>query len=646
MPPTNPFHLFVYGTLMNPSVFRAVLGRRMVHSAADADGAEAFLARDAVLDGFKKVSPDRNYLYAVPDPQGRIRGYIVGPLPPQAMSSLLRYEGRNYTRRTVAVRTADGLYRAVAFVGNLKKMEHSFGYAFRDPFKQEVLLRQKIEEVLLEAQREQVKIDGEDSALRRAVGELHGDTIRDLIRTHFDSGGISEYAIRHSIKDTPLRDYSRIRDDPEAISLAPHYLALVVRQVVFNQFEESLRRDFRYELDQMSPGSGFYDRTISTLATLGILNEWEGFLGVLVGDCLADLDFTRSRLVDYVRWAVAAADAMYDARIARRRLAHIRTHLAPGEVPLGAELEFSNIGHSVILDPEGERVRDSRYDGFLYFLDYGLDILTSKLGGHVDDHREKVSDRPRRGFFEIAMGNLSLRENLSMPITPDPWVLSQLIQEVRRFYPVAPHSVHVSLQLRGGHKPVLDRLLPLGVMQCLFAIAGGPATDAEGRLRIARLAGQDILTRQGTPHLLFSEVRKRFSRREAMALGVATNVAGHYVQQYRFARLSPDVHYEVLALALKGIQIALAPGNFLTAAQYQESPRHREAFEALWAWGQSPGPIPSQDVESFLGYVQDGLMNERRKRPAHNPAYIAWALGKLRQSLERFNAMSRLSRTA
>jgi gamma-glutamylcyclotransferase (GGCT)/AIG2-like uncharacterized protein YtfP len=646
VPPIKPFHLFVYGTLMNPTVFRAVLGRRMVQHAADADGAESFLARDAVLEGYKKVSPDRTYLYAVPDPPSRIHGYLVGPLPPQCMSSLRKYEGRNYSRRSVAVRTNEGLYKAVVFVGNLRKMEHSFGYAFHDPFKQEVLLRQKIEEVLLEAQREQLHVDQEDAVARRAVGELHSDTIRDLIRTHFDSGGISEYAIRHSIKDTPLRDYARVREDPEAMALAPNYLGLVLRQVIFNQFEENIRRDFRYELDQMNPGPGFYDRTISSLAALGILNEREGLLGVLAGDMLAELDFSRSRLIDYARWAVSAADALYDPAQARRRLSHLRAHLAPGDVPLGAELEFSNIGHQVILDPHGERICDPCYDGFLYFLDFGLDILTSKLGGHIDDHHEKVSDRARRGFFEVAMGNLSLSENLSKPITPDPWVLNQVIHEVRRFYPVAPHSVHVSMQLRGGHKPVQDRMLPPGVMKCLFAIAGDPSPDEEGRLQVRRLAGPDILTRQGVPHLLFSEVRKRFSRQEAAALGATASAAGHYVQQYRFLRLSSEVNYEAVVLALKGLQIALAPGNFLTPAQYEKSPPHREALAELSAWGEAPTPLASGDVESFLGYVQEGLMNERRKRPAHNPAHIAWAIAKLRQALDRYNAMARLARHA
>ena len=85
------------------------------------------------------------------------------------------------------------------------------------------------------------------------------------------------------------------------------------------------------------------------------------------------------------------------------------------------------------------------------------------------------------------------------------------------------------------------------------------------------------------------------------------------------------------------------PSKEISSLRSETSPRHREAFDALWAWGQTPTPVPSQDVESFLGYVQDGLMNERRKRPVHNPAHIAWAVGKLRSALERYNAAAQLA---
>ena len=120
MPQLKPFNLFVYGTLKTPSVFRAVLGKRLVPSPGDAD-TDAFFPREAVLNGYKKVSPDHTYLYAVPDPQGRIRGLLVGPLPGECLAALRKYEGRNYSRRMLRVQTSDGPQQAIVFVGNLQQ---------------------------------------------------------------------------------------------------------------------------------------------------------------------------------------------------------------------------------------------------------------------------------------------------------------------------------------------------------------------------------------------------------------------------------------------------------------------------------------------------------------------------------------------
>lgn len=639
MPQAKPFNLFVYGTLMNPTVFRAVLGRRMVLHASDADSEETALVRDAVLEGFKKISPDRTYLYAVPDPSGKIRGYFVGPLPPACMNSLRKYEGRNYLRRTVRVQTREGTHKAIVFVANLEQLEHAFGHAFHDPFKQEILLRQKIEEALLEAQREQLHTDASDAVARRALGELHGDTIRDLVRLHFDSGGISDYAIRHSIKDTPVRDFSRIADDPEAAALAPNYLALAVRQVIFNQIEEQVRSDLRYELDQLQSGGRFYDRTLSCLAVLGLLNASADAMRLLVRQCLWRLDFRRNHLIDYVKWAVTAADGLYDPKAARRQLAYIRAHLVRGPTPLGTELEFSNTGHNVIRDPDGRLSCEARYDGFLYFTDFGLDILTWKLGGHVDDHRDKASSRPRRGFFETALGNLSIGENISKPITADPWVLNQIIHQARTFYDVAPHSMHLSMQLPGGQTPDSDQMLPVPVMKCLLALAGDASYDDQGRLRIKRLAGEEITRTDAAPHMLFSECRKRFSKVD-LSTG-SSRASGHYVQQYRFLRLSAAVNYEPIVMALKGLQAALGPGNFLTAAQYQSSPRHRRAYQDLMAWSIRCDPIAAEDIDFFLRHVHEGLLVERRRRPAHSQAYISSSIDELRKMLASFNALPR-----
>ena len=630
----KPFNLFTYGTLMNPAVFRAVLGRRLVRHSEEADNVETFFPRYGVLDDYSKVSPDHTYLYAVPDPLGRIRGYLVGPLPGECMKALLKFEGRNYHRQRVKVQTKEGLEKGVVFVGHLEHMKHSFGYQFRDPLKQEILLRNKIETALLEAERELLHTD--DKVERRAFGELRGPTIRDIMRQHFDAGGISDYAIRQSIKDTPLPDFTNIIEDPVARALAPNYLTMVVRQVVFNELEEKIRYDFRYELDHMGLTSHYYERTVSSLAALRILNSSGKMLDLLSGDCLNELDFPHDHLVDYVRWAVAASDSIYDSQLAKRAIEFVNGNRGGGYVSMGAELEFSNIGHDIVENAEGDRLRDWRYDGFYYFRDFGLNMLTWKLGGHVDDHRKKVSNERRRGFFEVALGTLSLEAQLSKPVTDDPWVLNQLIHETRRFYDIAPHSIHISLQLRSRHKPVRDRLMHLGTMKCLFAIAGDPVRMPNGRVRIHRLVSNEIISLETVPMMMFSEISRRHSSDSSESISPSKS-SGRFVQQFKFLRLSPDLNYEPLVMAMKGLQISRSPGSFMSPRQYKTSPKHRKRFEDLIAWGASPEPIGDDEIENFLSDVYDGLMTERRGKPAHTEAYIAWAINEVRKMLKQFN---------
>ncbi len=630
----GPFHLFVYGTLRNPAVFRAVLGLRLVTRPREADGVRSFLARDAVLPGYRKISPDDTYLYAVPDPRGRIRGYVIGPLPGACLNALRRYEGRNYRQRRLRVQTAEGLLPAVVFVANAEQLDHSFGWPFHDHLKQEVLLDGKIEKALEADEIE--RLHTHEELTRRALRELHGRTIRDLVRRHFDAGGISNFAIEQSIRDEPLPDFGDMAGDPAAARLAPSYLSLLLRQVVFNQTEDRIREDFRYELDRMGVSDRFYERTISALAALRFLNARRGLLHLLIGDALQELPFASGRLLDFVRWGVHASDHVYDAPAAEREIDYIAHHMGSGGIPLGCELEFSNIGHGVILDPAGRERRDRQYDGFLYFRDFGLDVLTWKLGGHVDDHRVKSSPERRRGFFELAVGSLSVEANISKPITDDPWLLDQFIHAAVDFYDIAPHSLHVSLQLRSPTRPVEDRPLPLGIMKCLLALAGDPRVGRDGAVRIGRLGGQEIIGNKPAAHLLFSQVSRR---RSADAEGDVPVAPGRWVQQFKFLRLSRRIHYEPIIVALKGLQVHYKPGSFLTGRQFRESPALVELFRELTRWGAAAEPIDLGDVETFLQAAHEGLMREHRRRPAHSPAYIAYCLSQLRTGLERFNAL-------
>ena len=639
MPQTKPFNLFVYGTLMNAEVFRAVTGFRLVKREAECDNVTCFRARRAILAGYQKISPDQTYLYAVPAQHGRIRGYLIGPLPPRTMSALLQYEGRNYSRRTVMVQTRFGPEQAKVFVGNVKQLQHAFGYDFHDYYKQEILLDEKIEAALVET--EQQQLHRTEELLRRAVAELHGSTIRDLRRRHFEAGGISDYAIRHSLMDAPLPDFQRVANDPEAKALAPNYLAMVIRQVIFNQYEDRIRKDFRYEVEHMNPGPEYYDRSISSLAALRLVNGAESALDMIIADAMSDLSFEADHLVDYVRWSILAADELYDSRLAKPEIEFIGSHKGRGYIPMGAELEFSNIGHAVINDPQGQAVRDMSYDGFLYFPDFGLNVLTWKLGGHVDDHHDKASESPRRGFFEVALGNLSIRANISKPLTDDPWLLNQLIHQARMFYKIAPHSVHISLQMRRQQSPVQDRLLPSAMIKCLLAIAGDPVRTPDGRVQIRRLQSEEILTGQPNPHLLFSEISLRHSSEsDELYPAVRTGrAAGTYVQQFKFLRLASDLNYEPIAMALKGIQISMRPGSLLTTAQYQRSSRNRAVYHELMEWGNSAESLSDAEIDSFLSAVDDGLATERFGKPIHSGAYVAWAIEQLRSMLKGFNIL-------
>lgn len=633
----EPFNLFVYGTLMAPTVFRAVTGRRLVINPREADGVEKFLARHAILAAYKKISPDRTYLYAVPDKQGRIHGYIVGPIPAEYLPILRKYEGRNYRQARVKVLTADGKVPAVAFVGNLDQLSHSFGWEFRDHLKQEVLLRGKIEQAL--AEDESRRLNTREELSRQALYELHGLAIRDLVRHHFDGGGISNYAIRQAIADEPLREFGEIPTRAGIRRLVPNYLTMLVRQVIFNQVEDRFREEFRYDLDRVQMSNKFYERAISALAALRTLNAQPKLMNLITGDILEELSFGSDRLVDYVRRAIRSSETVYDPARARQEVQYIRNHMGGGGgLPLGAELEFSNIGHSVIGNPTvNGKCRDKQYDGFLYFRDFALDILTWKLGGHLDDHRTKSSPRRRRGFFELALGSLSVEANISKPVTDDPWMLNQFIHAVMEFYDICPHSLHISLQLRSPNKPVSDRPVPLGVMKCLFALTSNLVRRDDGQVEIARLGSGEIVGSKTGMHMLFSDTSRRHSVEDDSRSPVSSPGRGRWVQQFKFLRLTKDINYEPVIVALKGLQIHFKPGSFLTASQYQSNPALREIFEELIRWGRAVEPLGTDEMEQLLSGVYDGLMHERRGRPVHNPAYITYCISDLRARLKAFN---------
>lgn len=92
--------LFFYGTLVDPDIFEAVLGRPLANARPV----------DAVLEGYRAVLVvGRPYPGLVAAPGARAEGILVSGITRQDMDILIRYEDRDmYGVEVKTVRTSDG----------------------------------------------------------------------------------------------------------------------------------------------------------------------------------------------------------------------------------------------------------------------------------------------------------------------------------------------------------------------------------------------------------------------------------------------------------------------------------------------------------------------------------------------------------
>ena len=101
---------FFYGTLLDPDVRDAVLGRPIG------------VCRPAHLDGWRCVFVDGDtYPVIVPRPGGRVEGVLTPPLDLSAVRLLRTYEGTGYVEKRLPVIEAEGpAIQALAFVPRLR----------------------------------------------------------------------------------------------------------------------------------------------------------------------------------------------------------------------------------------------------------------------------------------------------------------------------------------------------------------------------------------------------------------------------------------------------------------------------------------------------------------------------------------------
>ena len=632
------FNFFVYGTFMDRRLFRWVTGHDYTLTG-EADGKEQVLrGREAILASHQKISPDGMYFYAIPRKRHRMSGYLIYNLPTKLLELLDHYEGKRYRRAKVTVHQEAHRIRAFTYLANEETLRQDFGDRFRVNLKHEHVITKRVEEFI--EHRTADLAESELPAHYRVVAEeeLRGPTIRDLIRARLESSAVADYFLKRELSQ-PLASMAELLKQPEAKPFVKNYLNLLIRQVLFNRTEERFREQFRFDLDHLGQSLRFYEHTVSSVAALRMLNDRQKPLDKLNTQLVQDFDVSRHDLLDIVAWATQAADSLYVPRSANSAFNWIREHLDGGLLPLGVELEFSNVGHSVVSDYDtGPGTKDEDFDGFRYFRDFALPALTWKLGGHLDDHQAHDTKHCLRGFLEFSPGASSIEAKLSVPATNNPWLLGQLIQQMVRFYPVKPHSLHLSIQLLRRH---IDRkgVLPLDFAKCLLVLGGDPRPGTDSKLVISRMVSNEIGSPGHKDGLVFARLSYRRATAEDQSdeptlLRPARPTA---VQQFKFIRLSNQINYEIIILALKGLQLALDLGDYITPDQLKAHPHLAGELDELFAWSASPEPIDPQVAEQFCATIFKGLSKERHGKLAHSNTYVQWALDRISSQITEFN---------
>lgn len=632
-------NLFIYGSLRDRRIFQSVSGLSFTKKASKIDGGTLF-AEPALLPRYRKVSPDNVYFYAIAARSSRIEGLVIHDVPAPAMAEIDRYEGKRYVRDTVQVNTANGPIGAEAYLVTHDSMEKHFGDRFHVNLIHELWLRKRIERFIKRHTRPgERSVDAESE--RRAHRELLATTERDLVMSHYHSDAVSDYYLEHEL-DRPRPSIKHLYDEPEARPFIKNYLALVVKQVLLNQLEEQVLSQYRFDLDRMRTSERYFNRSVSLLVALQMINANRRAANLIVDECLRTMPYDQNDLIDYVKYSVRASISMFDARVARAKLNQIRSNLQPGLVPLGIEIELSNLGPAAV-EPQRSlrKVFDPVYDGFKYFHDFRLDVLSWKLGGYIDDHSGSTNQARRSGFLELAPGRLNIAGELSRPATADPWLLNQLIREITHFYNVRPHSLHLSFQLR-RRQLGRQRILQLPFVKCLLVLGGGPERKRTGRLWVSRMGYDEIKQYEYGEELVFARTSKRrWYLGEDEIANKPPAQATTYVQQYKFIRLENRTNYEPLIVCLKGLQLAYNPADYLTAEQLRGNRTLQRQYEQLKKWAAEPTEISRHTINRFIRTVRYGLMNEGHHRPVHRLHYIDWILSAIEAQLRTFNEQLR-----
>jgi hypothetical protein len=365
--------------------------------------------------------------------------------------------------------------------------------------------------------------------------------------------------------------------------LVRSYLKLVFRHYLFGFLVQLAGR--KHELELPEPGPGCYWEAPVNLVVLQWLNRHPELWQQPLERCLEGVldDGIRHYFIYCLRICQLARE-LYDRAGLAAEAAAVRAAAIPGRVPLGLELEFSNLGpRAVDKECPAVLIAGDPFRNFEYYDQFHLEDVTWRLGGYVDTHehgRRTFSLTPYGGFFEYALVRVDYPRTYTLPLTTDPALAAAMISASIAFLPeIGPHSLHVNIQ---ADKNGARRKPQLADYICLLLLGGDLVREGSGKIREKRLADGEF-TR-------FVKLRRHLSLLDEKPRRVA---------EFAFLRLRPERDYELLLLILKGFQSAccLEDGT-------------REIIPALVAWARRPTPPAAAGKAAFTDLVRSGLAAE------------------------------------
>ena len=606
--------LFVYGTLMDAHNRQLVTGQRLT-------------AETAVLYDYRRISPKGGYPFALPWRGSKIEGQVVHGITPAAWKKIDDYEdeGTLYLRKIVSVQIGGQFVEAYVYIG--------IPDALRPYLKEGIGAQERIQEFIehsiqkyLQDKPDRCEIEHRKALSIQVTQELLSEEVYALVRQYFQDASLPPFIIKHELEKASLPSLDWLRLEPKAWPYAGHYLTLVVKFMIFNQLEERFRREFRA---RVTVSDAYYMHTISALMALKLLVAHYQHLQVAMSELGVDKYEPTFTFIDYVIAAIFIAEDLYTPARARNVADWVKTNQQPGILPLGAELEFSNVGFRAVTSHEGD---DPKFDNFYYFYDFDLMRRGWKLGAHVDDHGFLTTTHTRtRGFLELAFGRYRLLGDVSKPATNDPWILAQIIDLAVRYVGIKPHSLHLSLQT--APNAPFRKLANPEYLLCLLLLGGDLREDETGQLREMRIHRGEILRIGKETDVYFSRLNRHHQNPE--------DPAWNFVVEYQFPRLSFDRDNQVLIMALKGLQLEANPAPL---KDYRDCPypEFQQTLQTLLLqWAAAPTPLAQTTLTDFLNVVAKGFAQEAVIVGPNYARYTQRILEQIEAQLQRRNKVIR-----